>query len=65
MFIKRAIAAGIIAADQLFRLHDLNPNATIDTEGREVKMEGGGWKDESMLEIEGLDITDVDTQGGV
>jgi site-specific recombinase XerD len=64
-FIKRAIAANIITADQRFGLHDLKRKATTDTKGREAKLEGGGWKEESMLEVYDMDIPEVDTPGGV
>lgn len=64
-FIKRAIAAGIITADQRFGLHDLKRKGTTDTKGRQEKLEAGGWKEESMLEVYDLGIPEVDTPGGV
>lgn len=64
-FIKRAIAAHVITEDQRFGLHDLKRKATTDTKGREAKLEGGGWKEESMLDVYDLAVPEVDTPGGV
>ncbi|QUE75812.1 tyrosine recombinase XerC [Stutzerimonas stutzeri] len=59
-FMRNAIAAGVITAEQRFGLHDLKRRGITDTPGtRADKQEASGHRDESMLDIYDLSVPKV------
>lgn len=59
-FIRNAITAGVITAEQRFGLHDLKRRGITDTPGtRADKQEASGHRDESMLDIYDLSVPKV------
>lgn len=59
-FVRNAIEAGAITADQRFGLHDLKRRGITDTPGtRADKQQASGHRDESMLDIYDLSVPTV------
>ena len=59
-FIRNAIVAGVITAEQRFGLHDLKRRGITDTPGtRADKQEASGHRAESMLDIYDLSVPKV------
>lgn len=56
-FMRNAIAAGVITAEQRFGLHDLKRRGITDTPGtRADKQQASGHRDEAMLDIYDLSV---------
>lgn len=59
-FMRNAIEAGVITAEQRFGLHDLKRRGITDTPGtRADKQQASGHRDESMLDIYDLSVPTV------
>lgn len=59
-FMRSAIEAGVITAEQRFGLHDLKRRGITDTPGtRADKQQASGHRDESMLDIYDLSVPTV------
>lgn len=62
--LNAAIDAGVIQPEQKFGLHDMKRRSITDTKGgRSAKLDGGGHKDERMLDRYDFEVPESDAAG--